>query len=227
MRILLAEDDALLADGLARRLRRSGYTVDIACNAKTAEAGLNDGQFDVVLLDLGLPDQDGSNLLQRLRARRDKTPVLVVSARPAIEERVRLLDLGADDYLVKPVSIEELEARIRVVIRRQHGEADSTLNLGALRLDLKGKRAWLEGELLELTARDWALLVFLAGRPNRVLNKEQLGEALYAWDEEVTPNAVEKSISRLRSKIEPGGLTIRTIRGLGYFLEVPDDAPTP
>lgn len=223
MRILLAEDDLLLADGLARALRRSDYTVDIAKTGKMADAALADGSYDVVLLDLGLPDTDGSTVLRRLRERRDKTPVLVVSARPDIEERVRLLDLGADDYLVKPVAVSELEARIRALIRRGLGEADSRLELGPLSLDLNGRRATLAGQPLELTAREWSLLAFLSGRANRVVNKEQLTEALYAWDDEITPNAIEKTVSRLRAKVEGPGLAIRTVRGLGYFLEVQDD----
>lgn len=227
MRILLAEDDLLLADGLARALRRSGYTVDVAQTGKIAEAALADAHFDVVLLDLGLPDIDGSEILRRLRGRRLKIPVLVVSARPAIEERVRLLDLGADDYLVKPVAVSELEARIRVLIRRGRGEADSRLELGPLSLDLNGRRALLSGKPLELTAREWSMLAFLAGRANRVVNKDQLTEALYAWDAEITPNAIEKSISRLRSKLESGGITIRTVRGLGYFLEIPEQHAGP
>lgn len=224
MRILLAEDDPLLADGLARALGRSGYAVDIARTGKMAAAALADSHFDVVLLDLGLPDCDGSTVLRQLRERRQKTPVLVVSARPDIEERVRLLDLGADDYLVKPVAVSELEARIRVLIRRSRGEADSSLELGPLRLDLNGRRAQLAGQSLDLTAREWSMLAFLAGRANRVVSKAQLTEALYSWDEDITPNAIEKSVSRLRSKLESGGLTIRTVRGLGYFLEIPDDA---
>lgn len=229
MRILLIEDDALLADGLARSLRHSGYLVDIAGNGKSADSLLEREEFDLAILDLGLPDLDGSTVLERLRARKQRTPVLILSARMAIEERVRLLDLGADDYVVKPVAMLELEARVRALIRRGQAKPEPLITLGRLQLDTVGKRAWLEGNALELTAREWAALEYLAGRLNRIVNKEQFTQALYSWDEEITPNAIEKFISRLRSKLEPAGITIRTVRGLGYYLEKPaesDDAGT-
>jgi len=223
MRILLVEDDALLADGLARSLRQSGYLIEIAADGLTADRWLESESFDLTILDLGLPGLDGSTVLQRLRARKQHTPVLILSARLAIEERVRLLDLGADDYVVKPVALVELEARIRALIRRGAGAAEPTIRLGRLELDTVGKRAWLAGKALELSAREWAALEFLAGRVNRIVNKEQIAHSLYAWDEEITPNAIEKFISRLRSKLEPAGITIRTVRGLGYYLEKPAD----
>lgn len=222
MRILLVEDDELLADGLARALRQSGYAVDIAADGPGADSLLAGGGYDLTILDLGLPGLDGSQVLTRLRARRQKTPVLVMSARMAIEERVRLLDLGADDYLVKPVALAELEARVRALIRRQQGADANFLTLGSLRLDREGKRAWLGDEALDLTAREWAAIEYLASRVNRIVAKEQFMQALYNWDDEITPNAIEKFISRLRSKLEPAGITIRTVRGLGYFLEKPE-----
>ena len=222
MRILLVEDDELLADGLARALRQSGYTVDIAADGPRADSLLAGGGYDLTILDLGLPGLDGSQVLTRLRGRRQKTPVLVMSARMAIEERVRLLDLGADDYLVKPVALAELEARVRALIRRQLGAETNFLTLGSLRLDREGKRAWLGDEALDLTAREWAAIEYLASRVNRIVAKEQFMQALYSWDDEITPNAIEKFISRLRSKLEPAGITIRTVRGLGYFLEKPE-----
>ena len=222
MRILLVEDDELLADGLARALRQSGYTVDIAADGPRADSLLAAGGYDLTILDLGLPGLDGSQVLTRLRGRRQKTPVLVMSARMAIEERVRLLDLGADDYLVKPVALAELEARVRALIRRQLGAETNFLTLGSLRLDREGKRAWLGDEALDLTAREWAAIEYLASRVNRIVAKEQFMQALYSWDDEITPNAIEKFISRLRSKLEPAGITIRTVRGLGYFLEKPE-----
>lgn len=223
MRILLVEDDALLADGLARALQRSGYQVEIAGDGLLADRWLSNSEFDLTILDLGLPGLDGSRVLQRLRERRQKTPVLVMSARQATEERVRLLDLGADDYLVKPVELSELEARVRALIRRGQGSAQPEIRLGRLRLDTVGKRAWLDGKALDLTAREWAATEFLASRANRIISKEQFSEALYGWDEEITPNAIEKFISRLRNKLEPAGVTIRTVRGLGYYLEKPAD----
>ncbi len=221
MRILLVEDDALLADGLARALGQSGYLVDIASDGKTADSWIESEQFDLAILDLGLPGLDGAEVLQRLRARKQLVPVLVMSAREALGERVRLLDLGADDYLVKPVALAELEARVRALIRRGQGIPDPNIKLGRLKLDTVGKRAWLDGEALDLTAREWAALEYLAQRVNRIVNKEQIMQALYSWEDEITPNAVEKFISRLRGKLEPAGIVIRTVRGLGYYLEKP------
>lgn len=224
MRLLLAEDDTLLADGLARALRQSGYLIEVAADGKTADQWLAASSFDLVILDLGLPGLDGSTVLQRLRERQQSTPVLVLSARLALEERVRVLDLGADDYVVKPVALAELEARIRALIRRGQALAEPRLRLGRLELDTAGKRAWLAGQALELSAREWAALEFLAGRVNRIVNKDQITNALYSWDEEITPNAIEKFISRLRGKLEPAGINIRTVRGLGYYLEKPAEA---
>lgn len=224
MRILLIEDDALLADGLARALRHSGYVVDHASDGRVADGLLTNGCYDLAILDLGLPGLDGSEVLQRLRARRQQTPVLVLSARLAVEERVRLLDLGADDYVVKPVTLDELEARVRALIRRGQGGAVPDLMLGRLRLDTVGKRAWLDDMPLDLNAREWAALEFLAGRVNRIVSKEQLMQALYGWQDDISTNAIEKLMSRLRSKIEIAGITIRTVRGLGYYLEKPEDA---
>ncbi len=221
MRILLVEDDSLLADGLARALRNSGYLVEIAADGPSADRWLADDDFDLAILDLGLPGLDGAEVLNRLRQRRQRTPVLIMSARMALEERVRLLDLGADDYLVKPVALVELEARVRALIRRGQGNPETVLTLGRLHLDTVGKLAWLDDTALDLTAREWAALEFLAGRLNRIVSKEQMTQALYSWDEEITPNAIEKFVSRLRNKLEPAGITIRTVRGLGYYLEKP------
>lgn len=221
MHILLVEDDALLADGLARSLRQSGYLVEIANNGRSADRWLETGSFDLVILDLGLPDLDGSTVLQRLRSRKQSIPVLILSARMELEERVRLLNLGADDYIVKPVALVELEARVRALIRRSQASADAIITLGQLKLDTIGKRAWLGETALELSAREWAAMEFLATRVNRIVNKDQITQALYSWGDEITPNAIEKFISRLRVKLEPAGITIRTVRGLGYFLEKP------
>ena len=222
MRILLVEDDALLADGLARSLRQSGYLVEVAGDGLMADRWLEAEAFDLTILDLGLPGLDGTQVLQRLRRRKQAMPVLILSARMALEERVRLLDIGADDYVVKPVALVELEARVRALIRRGQGTPDPVISLGRLRLDTIGKRAWLGDNALELSAREWSALEFLATRVNRIVNKEQITQALYSWEEEITPNAIEKFISRLRSKLEPAGVTIRTVRGLGYYLEKPE-----
>ncbi len=224
MRILLVEDDALLADGLARSLRQSGYLVEVASDGLVADRWLEAEAFDLTILDLGLPGLDGTQVLQRLRSRKQSMPVLILSARMALEERVRLLDIGADDYVVKPVALVELEARVRALIRRGQGTPDPVISLGRLQLDTVGKRAWLGDNALELSAREWSALEFLATRVNRIVNKEQITQALYSWEEEITPNAIEKFISRLRNKLEPAGVTIRTVRGLGYYLEKPGDA---
>ena len=218
MRILLIEDDALLADGLARAMRHSGYVVDIADNGQLADNLLAGNTYELAILDLGLPGLDGGEVLRRLRARQQKTPVLVLSARLAVEERVRVLDLGADDYVVKPVRLDELEARVRALIRRGQGAAVPDLMLGRLRLDTVGKRAWLDDKALDLNAREWAALAFLTSRVNRIVSKEQLIQALYDWQDDISANAIEKLLSRLRSKLEIAGITIRTVRGLGYQL---------
>lgn len=223
MPILLVEDDALLADGLARSLHQAGYQVDIAGDGISANRMLESGVFDLVLLDLGLPGLDGREVVKRLRSRKQTMPVLILSARMDIEERVLLLNLGADDYMVKPVAWVELEARIRALIRRAQAPQEQFVRLGRLKLDTEGKRAWLGEQALELSAREWAAVEFLASRINRVVNKDQITQAIYSWDEEITPNAVEKFISRLRVKLEPAGITIRTVRGLGYFLEKPTE----
>ena len=224
MRILLVEDDPLLADGLARALRQSGYLVELASDGRMADHWLETEDFDLAILDLGLPELDGSEVLRRLRQRKKRTPVLVLSARMALEERVRLLNLGADDYVVKPVALAELEARVRALIRRDQGLQDPLISLGRLQLDTLGKRAWLEGEALDLTAREWTALEFLAKRVDRIINKDQISQALYSWEDDITPNAIEKFISRLRTKLEPAGINIRTVRGLGYFLEKPAES---
>lgn len=221
MRILFAEDDPLLADGITRVLRQSGYIVDWANDGAQADRWLTDQNYDLLVLDLGLPSLKGSEVLQRLRQRKQHQPVLILSANDSLDERVRLLDLGADDYLVKPVAMSELEARMRALVRRGRSDPNPILIAGKLKLDTNGKRAWIEETPLELTAREWAALEFLVARANRIVSKEQIMESLYSWDRDITPNAIEKFISRLRVKLEPSGIVIRTIRGLGYFLETP------
>lgn len=221
MRILFAEDDPLLADWIMRVLRQSGYIVDWACDGAQADRWLCDQNYDLVVLDLGLPSLKGCEVLQRLRQRKKRQPVLVLSANDALDERVRLLDLGADDYLVKPVAMSELEARMRALVRRGRADPDPVVVAGRLKLDTNGKRAWIGDKPVDLTAREWAALEFLVTRANRIVSKEQIMESLYSWDKDITPNAVEKFISRLRVKLEASGIVIRTIRGLGYYLETP------
>lgn len=224
MRLLLIEDDDALADGVVRALRIAGYLVDRAADGREADTWLSEREYDLVVLDLGLPGLDGSEVLRRLRARKQGMPVIVVSAREMLDERIRLLDLGADDYLVKPVAVSELEARIRVRLRRGMSSEDNRLRIGELVLDLSGRLAWIGERPLELTAREWSALEYLATRANRIVSKDLVLQALYHWDAQITPNAVEKIISRLRAKLEPAGVVIRTVRGMGYYLEQPKPA---
>ncbi len=224
MRLLLVEDNHALADVICRALQQSGYVVDWAKDAGEADRWLAGQGYDVVLLDLGLPDADGADVLRRLRAAGKRAPVLVLSAREAVDERVRLLNLGADDYVVKPFALNELEARIRSVLRRSHGLSDPEICIGALRIDTAGRRAMVGGRQLDLSARELAALEYIALRPRRIVTKEQLLQALYGWEDDVSSvNAVEKIISRLRVKLENSGAMIRTVRGLGYSLETDED----
>jgi two-component system OmpR family response regulator len=221
MHILIVEDDPVLSDGLTRSLRESDYAVDSATDGAEADQILSTHSFDLVILDLGLPKLEGYEVLRRLRRRGSKTPVLILTALDALEDRVKGLDLGADDYLTKPFDLPELEARVRALIRRGQSGGGSLLSHGALTLDIAGRRALLDGEPLELSAREIGVLEVLMLRSGRVVNKDQLAEELYGWDEEVSANAIEVYVHRLRRKLEPAGVTIRTIRGLGYLLEKP------
>jgi two-component system OmpR family response regulator len=221
MRILIVEDDPVLSDGLIRSLRGSDYAVDSATDGAEADQILSAHCFDLVILDLGLPKLEGYEVLRRLRRRGSKTPVLILTALDTLEDRVKGLDLGADDYLTKPFDLPELEARVRALIRRGQSGGGSVLSHGALTLDTAGRRAQLDGEPLELSAREIGVLEVLMLRSGRVVNKDQLAGELYGWDEEVSANAIEVYVHRLRRKLEPAGVTIRTIRGLGYLLEKP------
>jgi two-component system OmpR family response regulator len=221
MRILVVEDDPVLADGLSRSLRQGDYAVDCVSSGDQADHVLLAQNYDLVILDLGLPKIDGFEILRRLRHRGGRMPVLVLTARDTLDERVRGLDLGADDYLTKPFDLPELEARVRALIRRGQSGGGSVLVHGALKLDTVGRRATLDGMPLELSARELGVLEVLMLRSGRVVNKEQLAERLYGWEEEVGANAIEVYVHRLRRKLEPAGVTIRTIRGLGYLLEKP------
>jgi two-component system, OmpR family, response regulator len=225
MRILIAEDDPVLADGLTRSLHQADYAVDCVATGDQADHVLLAQNYDLLILDLGLPRLDGFEVLRRLRHRGSKVPVLVLTARDGLEDRVRGLDLGADDYLTKPFDLPELEARVRALIRRGQSGGASILSHGALQLDTAGRRATLNGASLDLSARELGVLEVLMHRSGRVVNKEQLAEQLYGWDEEVGANAIEVYVHRLRRKLEPAGVVIRTIRGLGYLLEKVPNAP--
>ncbi len=219
MRILIAEDDANIADGLTQSLRHAGYAVDCARTGSDADAALAVGQYDLVILDLGLPKLNGFEVLKRLRARHSTVPVLILTALDAVRDRVRGLDLGADDYLAKPFALSELEARVRALTRRAPEGASSLLRHGDLTYDQVGRVAELKGALLELSARELDLLEILLRRAGRVVSKERLVEHMCEWGEEISNNAIEVYMHRLRKKLEDSDVKIVTVRGLGYCLE--------
>jgi len=219
VRILIAEDDEVLADGLSRSLRAAGYAVDAVSNGQAADSALAAQHFDVLILDLGLPGLAGLEVLRRLRARNSKVPVLILTAADSVEQRVKGLDLGADDYMAKPFALSELEARVRALTRRSLAGAQAVLRNGPLALDPAGRVATLNDQPLELSARELGLLEILISRPGRLVSKEQLVDHLCEWGEEVSTNAIEVYVHRLRKKIEPGGIRIVTVRGLGYSMQ--------
>jgi two-component system OmpR family response regulator len=220
MRLLLVEDDAPLAAGLAATLRLGGYAVDPVSTAADARAAVAVQTFDAVILDLNLPDGDGLTLLREWRHRRVRLPVLILSARDAVEDRVTGLDLGADDYLTKPFDLPELEARLRVLIRRGQGAWDSSIaELGPLSLDTAARRATLSGVDMGLTAREFALLRMLVLRSGQIQPKEALIARLTDFEQDMSANALDILVHRLRKKLAGSGLGIRTLRGLGYLLE--------
>ncbi|MGN6226128.1 response regulator [Dyella sp. KULCS107] len=224
MRILIAEDDPAIAAAITASLRQGGHAVDHVTSGAQADTALRDGAHDLLVLDLGLPALDGSEVLHRLRQRGSGVPVLVITAREGLNERVRVLDLGADDYLVKPFALAEFEARVRALLRRSASKGATELRIGRLRLDVPGHRAWVDEQPLELTAREFGLLEALASRPDRITNRAQLVEALCNWDQELTDNGLDIAIHRLRRKLHGSGATVRTVRGLGYLLEESADA---
>ncbi len=219
MRVLVAEDDHAIAAGLCADLRDGGHNVDHVDNGRKAEHALADYEYDLLVLDLGLPAVDGSEVLQHLRQRGEQMSVLVVTARDSVEERVRVLDLGADDYLVKPFARSEFSARTRALLRRRASSGTPDMSLGRLRLDLPGRRAWVGEDALELTAREFSLLEALVLRLGKLTSRAQLVEALCNWDQELTDNGLDIAMHRLRRKLRDSGTQIRTVRGLGYMLE--------
>jgi two-component system, OmpR family, response regulator len=222
MRILVVEDDSLLAQGLTRVLARAGHAVDHAETGVQADKALRSASYGLVVLDIGLPDIDGFEVLRRLRLRHSATNVLVLTARDAVEDRVHGLDLGADDYLTKPFSVTEFEARVRALLRRTSLPAGA-VSVGKLTVDVEAKSVRCNGTSIDLTVREWALLELFMARPGRVLSKEQIAQQLADYDAQLSSNAIEVYVSRLRSKIEAAGVRIRTVRGFGYLWETTDE----
>jgi two-component system, OmpR family, response regulator len=220
MRILIAEDDQVLADGLLRSLRASGAAVDHVADGSQADAALmTNTEFDLLILDLGLPKMHGLDVLKRLRSRGSKIPVLILTAADGVDQRVKGLDEGADDYMAKPFALTELEARVRALSRRGMGASSATVKHGPLTYDQTGRVASIDGKMIDLSARELGLLEVLLQRSGRLVSKDQLVERLCEWGEEVSNNAIEVYIHRLRKKIEKGPIRIATVRGLGYCLE--------
>jgi two-component system OmpR family response regulator len=218
MRLLLAEDDAILGDAVVRHLRHGGHAVDWVRDGAAADAALRAQPFDLLVLDLGLPRLDGRAVLTQMRSRGLATPVLIVTAHDAVDDRVANLDAGADDYLVKPFALAELDARIRALIRRSHGADRSGLQYGSLVFDTATRTATVAGARLDLSARELAVLELLLLRVGRVVAKEQIVEHLCGWDEDVSTNAIEVYVHRLRKKLDPADIRVHTVRGLGYYL---------
>lgn len=219
MRLLVVEDDKILAEGLVDALTQAGYAVDHASNGDIANIFLQQTSYDLVLLDLGLPKLGGFDVLKRLRGRNDHVAVMILTAQDGIESRVKGLDLGADDYLIKPFNLSELEARVRALIRRGKAGANTSLICGDLVFSAADKSATCNGKDMLLSFRELGLLEVLMHKQNKVVSKEQLLESLCNWDSELGDNAIEVYIHRLRKKIAIANAQIRTIRGLGYLLE--------
>jgi len=218
MKILVVEDNAELADWLFRTLRKDGYTVDHIANGSDADYALKSEVYDLIILDLGLPGLSGNEVLKRLRSRGNATPLLVLTANNTLQSRVSGLDQGADDYLAKPFDIEELEARIRVLVRRSTGHASSTLSCGDLAYDGNSRDFTLAGTSLALTPRERAVLEVLVRKAGATVSKHALAQSLFALDENFSVDAIEIYVHRLRKKLEPSTAKIMTIRGLGYLL---------
>jgi len=216
MRLLLVEDDAMIGESIRAGLRQDGHAVDWVTDGRAAETAIRTEPYAMVLLDLGLPRKDGYAVLEDLRRSGNPVPVLILTARDAVADRVRGLDRGADDYLVKPFDLDELSARVRAVLRRHAGRTEAVIRVGPLEIDTAARRVRLDGREVAVSAREYALLEALADRPGAYLSRAQLEERLYGWDEEIASNAVEVHIHALRRKLAPE--LIRNVRGLGYTL---------
>jgi DNA-binding response OmpR family regulator len=216
MRVLLVEDDRMIAQGLQTALRQDGYTVDWTADGRAAAAALHAAHFDLVLLDLGLPERDGLDVLRQLRRRGDATPVIIVTARDDMQDRIAGLDAGADDYIVKPFDLDEVAARMRSVLRRAGGRGDPCIRVGAISLNPATHVVERDGQPVPLSAHEYAVLEALLQRPGAILSRSQLEDRLYGWQAQVESNAIEVYIHSLRRKL--GSDAIRTVRGAGYFV---------
>ncbi len=220
MRLLLVEDDVMVASGIKLGLTNAGYTVDWVGSAERAEQALEGESFDLAIVDIGLPGVDGLELTRRLRTRGLAMPVLILTARDALHDRVQGLDLGADDYMLKPFELPELLARLRALLRRSQAATSAVLAFGPLEMDTALRRVQLGGKPMELGPREWTVLEYLLMQAPKPAAKDKLLAALTGWDKEITPNAIEVYVSRLRAKLEPAGVLLRSIRGFGYRLEL-------
>lgn len=223
MRVLLIEDDLLLGDALQAGLRGKGFAVEWLRDGEAGAAALATDRFDAVVLDLGLPRLDGRRLLERRRGQGDHTPVLVLTARDALEDRVGGLDAGADDYVVKPVAIAELAARLRALVRRANGIARGQLEAGPLAVDPATRAVTWRGEPVELAPREYDVLLALTLKAGRVVTRQQIESALYEWDRSIESNAIEVHVHHLRRKLSPD--LIRTVRGVGYMMAADGGVP--
>ena len=219
MRILLVEDDAVLRDAVVRALTQAAHAVDATASGTEADAVLHTHEYDLVILDVNLPGMDGLEVLRRLRSRGQRVPVLMITVRDELEDRVQGLDLGADDYVAKPFHLFELEARVRALIRRSHSHASANIVHGRITLDTGGRRLYCDGTPVELTPRELAVLELLLLRAGRVVTKQQITDTLYGWEDGSSSNTVEVFIHRLRRKLEATGVDIRTVRGMGYLVD--------
>ncbi|NOT11925.1 MAG: response regulator [Methylococcaceae bacterium] len=221
MRLLLVEDDEILGDGLVAGLKMEGYAVDWLTNGKLADEALKINTYELIVLDLNLPDMDGLDILRALRSRKDETPVMVLTAKDTIPDRVLGLDSGADDFVIKPFELDEVCARLRALARRNEGRSAPTIEYKGIILDPASHQVTLEGEKVELSQKEFEILSFLMSNIGRVISRSRLEESLYSWDSDIESNTVEVHIHYLRKKL--GSSIIRTVRGVGYIIDIDDD----